>query len=212
MTAPAPAPAPHEFSFEAKTAVSPGNEPARPSSKAQFAATLQVAQMPTGMAEALHRQVPLPPPPAAMPLPLPPPPAAVVPLPLPPAPAAVVPLPPPPAPQPTSVLSMGLRDSVHPVRMNATISAPLGLMPLPPPPPAPMPAPVMRMQLSSQAPPPAPVPAPAAAPVPWQPPVHPSLPPELQPKSGFPWWIVALLVVTLFALAAGVGVVALLRR
>jgi serine/threonine-protein kinase len=200
--APAPAPAPHELMFEARTAVSAGNEPARPN--AAFAATLQVAHAPVGLAEALQRQVPLPPPPA---------PAASVALPPPPPPLPAVPLPPPPAPPPTSVLSMGLRDSVHPVRMNATISAPLGPMPLPPP-PAPMQAPVMRMQLASHAPAPAAAPAPplAVAPVPWQPPVHPPLPPELQPKTGFPWWIVALLVVTLLALAAGVGVVALLRR
>ena len=208
----APAPAPHEFSFEAKTAVSAGNEASLP--KADFAATLQVAQAPAGMVEAYQNQ--LRPPPASLPLPppatmpLPPPPTMPLPppatMPLPPPPAAAVPLPPPPAPPPTSVLSMGLRDSVHPSRMNATISAPLAPIPLPP-----APGPVVRMQHSSSHGPP----APAAAPVAWQPPaaepaVSPAQAPE--PRAGFPWWVVALLGVIVLGFAGGAAVLVLLRR
>ena len=84
--------------FEEKTAVSAGN--AQPPRKAEFAATLQVAQVPPGFV-ANHQRASWPQ---------------------------------PEAPPPSAVLAMGLRDSVNPGHMNATIAMALPPQGLPPPP------------------------------------------------------------------------------
>ena len=179
-----PVPA-HEYQFDEKTAVSAGSEPVY---TGDLSSTLQVAQVPAGFVANLQNRVQVPP-------------------------APMPPAPPPAAPPPSSVLAMGLRDSVSPGHMNATIAMQMSPQPLPPPPaPTPMqpsyPPPPMHHSSSYGPPPPAQGPS-------WQPPapVYPSMPPAPQPeKSGFPWLLVGMMVVILLGFAAGLTTLLLLRR